>query len=94
MSIAIKKLAAYEAWYKEQVAKIQAQIEKRLSNIELHGHFGTIRDLGDGLAEIKFNNGNRIYFARTAQSEITLILGGNKNGQGKDIKKAKKFLTG
>jgi len=93
MSIVIRKQADYEKWYREQAPKFQAQIEKRLSAIELNSHFGHAKNLGDGLAEIKFNNGARIYFARTGRNEIELILGGNKNGQDKDIKKARKFLV-
>lgn len=80
----------YREWFLDQPSKIQAQIEKRLSNIKNAGHFGSVRKLGDGLAELKFNNGNRIYYAMTSQTEI--ILEGNKNGQDKDIKKAKSFL--
>ena len=76
----------------DQPPKIQAQIEKRLSHIKNDGYFGSVRKLGDGLAELKFNNGNRIYYAMTSQTEIILILGGNKNGQDKDIKKAKSFF--
>ena len=91
MRLAVVKTANYVAWYKTQTAKFQAQVEKRLSNVEQYGHFGHVKDLGGGLAEIKFNNGVRIYFSRTGANQITLILGGNKNGQSKDIAKAKPF---
>lgn len=44
------------------------------------------------LFEIKFNNGNRIYYTEKMIKGkfVILILGGNKNGQQKDIKKAQK----
>lgn len=93
MKFRIAKAAGYEAWYQEQTVKFRAQVEKRLSNIEIHGHFGHVKDLGDGVAEIKFNNGSRIYFARTDADQITLLLGGNKHAQSKDIAKAKKLLA-
>jgi putative addiction module killer protein len=40
------------------------------------------------MSELKFNNGNRIYY--TIKNDMILILGGNKNGQQKDIDKANK----
>jgi len=82
----------YLRWLQKQTPKSQRQIDSRLQKIELHNHFGHVRDLGDGLAELKFNDGRRIYFSVTGINDITLILGGNKNGQEKVIKKAKKLL--
>jgi putative addiction module killer protein len=79
-------------WMSSLRKKEQAQVDARLDRIEEEGHFGSIRNLGDGLWELKFNNGNRIYYARTGETEITLISGGNKNGQDSDIKKAKNLL--
>lgn len=95
MGYLIETTEFYDSWFEAQPPKFQAQIEKRLSNISVHGHFGHIRNLTDGLAEIKFNNGSRIYFVVKASKEkiIVLLLGGNKNGQDKDIKKAKSFLN-
>lgn len=84
----------FQNWFLCQAPKVKAQIEQRLSRIKNDGHFGSVKDLRNGLAELKFNNGNRIYYALTSQTEILLILGGNKNGQDKDIKKAKSFLRG
>jgi putative addiction module killer protein len=95
MSIVVKKQAEYAEWFKNQTPKFQAQIEKRLSSIEKNEHFGHVKNLGNGLAEVKFNNGVRIYFTKTDKQEIELIAGGNKNGQDKDIAKArKKILAG
>lgn len=94
MNVGIDKLPEYISWYEGLTDKFKAQVEKRLSNIELHGHYGHVKDLERGLYEIKFNSGHRIYFARTAVNRITLLLGGNKNGQDKDIRKARTLLAG
>lgn len=69
-------------------------IEKRLENIRTHEHFGHAKQLTERLAEIKFNNGVRVYFAKRVQDNkvIILLTGGNKNGQQKDIKKAQGLL--
>lgn len=93
MNVGIDKLPDYIDWYGTLTDKFKAQVEKRLSKIELEGHFGTVKNLKDGLFEIKFNNGARVYFSRTGQNKITLLHGGWKNGQDKDIKKARNLLA-
>lgn len=87
------KLKDFSVWYEEQTAKIQAQIDSRLLKIQESGHYGHIRRLSDVLSEIKFNNGNRVYYTEKIidGKVMILILGGNKNGQTKDIKKAQKI---
>lgn len=87
------KTGDYNTWYEKQTHKIQAQIDARLERIEESGHYGHSKKLSRILNEIKFNNGNRIYYTeRFIDGKIVfLILGGGKNGQGKDIKKAQKI---
>ena len=91
--ISFYKLKEYLIWYEAQSAKIRAQIDSRLEKIRDYGHYGHVRKLSSFLFEIKFNNGNRIYYTeRIFDGEVLiLILGGNKNGQDKDIKKAQKI---
>lgn len=91
----LKRTPEYIEWYESQRPKERAQIAKRLANIEMHGHFGTVKDLGDFLSELKWVNGRRVYYSimEDENGELTLlILGGNKNGQSSDIKKARKIL--
>jgi putative addiction module killer protein len=92
MEWTLRKLDGYLTWFEGLKLKEAAQVESRLKRIVDEDHFGSAKDLGDGLWELKFNNGNRIYYARTGKTELTLIFGGNKNGQDKDIKKAKNLL--
>jgi putative addiction module killer protein len=66
-----------------------------LAIIEEHGHFGNVKDLGDFLSELKWSNGRRVYYSivEDDSGDLTLlVLGGNKNGQDSDIKKARKIL--
>ena len=91
----LKRTSEYIEWYESQRPKEKAQIAKRLANIEEHGHFGSIRDLGEFLSELKWVNGRRVYYSimEDDSGDLTLlILGGNKNGQDSDIKKARKIL--
>lgn len=86
------KLIEFEEWYRSQPLKIRIQIDGRLLRIQEFGYFGQIRKLSFILFELKFNNGNRIYCTEKSINgkAIILILGGSKNGQDKDIRKAQK----
>jgi putative addiction module killer protein len=91
----LKRTPEYIEWYESQRPKEKAQIVKRLANIEEHGHFGAVRDLGGFLSELKWVNGRRVYYSvmEDDSGDLTLlILGGDKNGQESDIKKARKVL--
>ena len=84
----------YIKWAKTQPLKIQKQLAARLIKIEDENYFGNHKHLVGELWELKFNNGNRIYYTIKIINEQTvfLILGGNKNGQKEDIKKSKKLI--
>ena len=57
-------------WLETLSNKERAQVTDRISRIQNYEHFGSIRYLDDGLWEIKFNNGNRIYFVRASEREV------------------------
>ncbi len=58
----------YESWFISQPPKIQAQIEKRLSRIKNDGHFGSVKNLGNGLAELKFTGLRACWHFRSTSS--------------------------
>lgn len=92
MKYTILDTEEYSDWLDQQTAKERVQIEKRLSNIETEGHFGKHKHLEEGVWELKWDNGRRVYYAYIPEQQILLLLGGNKNGQTKDINYAKKIL--
>ncbi|WP_042280532.1 type II toxin-antitoxin system RelE/ParE family toxin [Candidatus Protochlamydia sp. R18] len=79
----------YDDWFKKESFRSQLQIEDRLDRIRNEAHFGHHKYLADDIWEIKFNDGRRIYYALFKESNIILLLGGNKNEQDKGIIKAK-----
>ena len=85
----LRKTPEFEDWYDEQPLKARFQIDERLSHIVHDGHFGTHKDLTDEVWELKWKNGRRLYFGYIPERKVLLLLGGNKNGQDKDIQKAK-----
>ena len=90
--IKVERTKEFNDWFEKESAKSQAQIEGRIKNIRAYGYFGIAKDLENGLAELKWKNGRRIYFANLGNKIILLLNGGVKNAQNKDIKKARKIL--
>ena len=68
------------------------RIQNRLDRVE-RGNLGECRSLGSEISELKldFGPGYRIYFARTNKTLVVLLVGGSKDSQENDIKKAKKI---
>jgi len=92
MGYTLHRTEEYDDWYESQHAKSQVQTEKRLSNIETYEHFGDHKYLENDVWELRWRNGRRVYYAFLIEKNILLLLGGNKNGQNKDIKEAAKIL--
>ena len=92
MNFEIIKTAEFEEWFDDQSMKTKVIIDARLQRIALDGHFGTINTF-DGLIELKWTSGLRIYTHRFENKTLIILLGGNKNGQDRDIRKAKKILA-
>lgn len=93
MKYKLVKTAEYDEWLEGETKKSRFQIAKRLEKIETEGHFGNFRDdLGEGVCELKWDIGRRVYYAHFQKAKILLLLGGNKNGQSKDITQSQKIL--
>lgn len=90
--IAIKKTSEFDEWYQGLREKEQTQIDARLERIQSAGYFGDAKYLGEGLAELRWKNGWRIYFFKESLTRIVLLIGGSKNAQEKDIQRARIFL--
>lgn len=87
----IHRVPEFRSWFEEQTEKTKVQIDDRLSKIQDDGYFGDHKSVSDDreVWELRWKNGRRVYFAYIPEEEILILLGGNKNGQDKDIRKAK-----
>lgn len=90
--IYVKESDEYLEWLKALTKKEQVKVKARISRIENDEHFGAVKNLGEGLAELKWTNGWRVYFVSIGYKTILLISGGHKNEQEKDIKKARIYI--
>ena len=81
----------YLEWYNSLDKSLRLVVDKRLSKVE-RGLYGDNKRLSEGLYELKFNNGLRIYYTEINNIIVLLFTGGNKSKQSKDIELAKKYL--
>ena len=49
----VERTIEFQSWFEKETLKSQVQIESRVVKIQLHGHFGDVKKLGDGLAELR-----------------------------------------
>ena len=78
-------------WYNSLDNSPKALIIKRLQKVE-RGLYGKTRNLKQGLIELKFESGLRIYLIEEGNKIVILLCGGGKNNQDKDIKKAYEYI--
>lgn len=70
----------------------RAKIRVRLNRVRL-GNFGDAKAVGDGVSELRIAHGPgyRVYFARTGNTIVLLLCGGDKSTQKRDINRAKDY---
>ncbi len=87
----IHRVPEFREWFDEQTEKTKVQVDDRLSKIQDEGHFGDHKSVSedDDVWELKWKNGRRVYYSYIPEKKILILFGGNKNGQEKDIRKAK-----
>ena len=91
MKYKIFETEEFTDWNNEQPAKSRVQIADRIDKIRDDGYFGDHKSVGDNIYELRWRNGRRIYYTIIPVEQILLLIGGNKNGQTRDINQAEKI---
>jgi putative addiction module killer protein len=73
----------------KQQPKVKTLVMARLDLLSI-GHFGDHKRF-EGLIELRWKNGTRVYTFMWSNAIVVALNGGNKNAQTKDIKKAVKI---
>ncbi|TDJ03658.1 MAG: type II toxin-antitoxin system RelE/ParE family toxin [Deltaproteobacteria bacterium] len=83
----------FREWVKKLNIREQDIIMTYVVRVRSGGAKRNIKNLGDGIFEIKiqYGPGFRIYFGNQGRNIILLLLGGDKGSQKRDISLAKKY---
>ncbi|MBI5210147.1 MAG: type II toxin-antitoxin system RelE/ParE family toxin [Elusimicrobia bacterium] len=85
----------FAEWLTGLDPKSRAQVDDRLDRIRECDHFGDAKYLGGDLFELRWRRGRRVYYAITEEAvgnAVLILLGGDKNGQKRDIAHARRIL--
>jgi putative addiction module killer protein len=85
----ILKTDEFGEWLEELPPKTRSIVLGRLDMVSA-GYFGDHKRF-EGLLELRWLNGTRVYAFFWGASVVVALNGGNKNGQSRDIKKAKRI---
>ncbi len=91
----VERSAEFAKWFDSADNTTQVRVAARLQKIQAHGHLGEFKNLGQGLSELKWKIGLRVYFAIAQDQDgnvFVALLGGGKDGQSRDISKARSVL--
>jgi putative addiction module killer protein len=83
----------FDAWLRSlSDQRARARVLARLTSAQ-HGNFGDSEPVGEGVLEMRihFGPGYRVYYTRTGSTVYTLLTGGDKGSQQRDIETAKKL---
>ena len=82
----------FREWLRRLDVPTRARIQARILRFET-GNLGDHKLLGDGVweARLAFGPGYRLYFGKSGQELVLLLLGGDKRSQTKDIERAKTY---
>lgn len=80
----------FREWMAQQSEQNQASVFARIDRLAM-GLLGDSKAIGDGVFELRFKNGTRVYFGFDAGRVVIILCGGAKGGQQSDIRFAKKY---
>lgn len=88
--VEILQTEVYARWFgrlRDRQARVR--IDGRVRRLSL-GNPGDVRPVGEGVSEIRisYGPGYRVYFVQRGQSLVVLLAGGDKDSQGRDIRRA------
>ena len=84
----------FEVWFADLDTQAAAKVAASLARLE-QGNFSEVKGVGDGVLEyrIDWGPGYRVYFGRDGDALVTLLTGGTKRRQQRDIEAAKANWT-
>jgi putative addiction module killer protein len=90
-----QKTEEFNRWLAElRDDSARAKILVRVQRLEA-GNPGDVKDVGEGISEMRIDHGPgyRVYYKRIGRQIFLLLCGGEKSGQSRDIKLARKLAS-
>ena len=83
----------FQGWLDKLRKEVQGCVIAHINRVAAGGVKKNLRSVGFGVHEIKISwgPGLRVYFGNRTNVMILLLLGGDKNSQNRDIKKAQRY---
>ena len=94
--IEVRRTETYVRWFGEiKDRHARARITARIRRLSL-GNPGDVRPVGKGVSELRidYGPGYRVYFVQRGSSLATLLTGGDKTTQSRDISRAYDLVQG
>jgi len=91
----VQKTGEFNRWISDlRDDNARAKILVRIQRLEA-GNPGDVKDVGEGISEIRidYGPGYRLYYKRVGREIFLLLCGGEKSGQSRDIRLAKKLAS-
>ena len=88
--IEIRQTEVYARWFRRlRDRQARVRIDSRIRRLSL-GNPGDVRPVGEGVSEIRINYGPgyRVYYIQRGETLVVLLAGGDKDSQGRDIRRA------
>ena len=91
----VRQTDVYARWFgRLRDRRARAHINIRIRRLSL-GNPGNARPVGGGVSELRidYGPGYRVYYVQRRRSVIVLLAGGDKDSQGRDVRRALKLAN-
>ena len=96
LMVEIRQTEAYARWFRRlRDRQARVRIDNRIRRMSL-GNLGDVKPVGEGVSEVRidYGPGYRVYFMQRGETLIVLLVGGDKNSQVHDIRRAQELARG
>ena len=94
--VEIRQSDVYARWFRRlRDRQARVRIDIRIRRLSL-GNPGDVRPVGKGVSEIRidYGPGYRVYYVKRGRDLVVLLAGGDKDSQGRDIRRALELARG
>jgi putative addiction module killer protein len=85
-----RDICPFSRWLEALGEEGQVIVKRRMGRVT-EGNYGDYKSVGNGILELRFHQGYRIYFTEKGNTIVILLCGGDKSSQEKDIERAKEY---